>query len=674
METIESMLDDHISFESQRDRMHLKDPDCGAPEIVRRTSMTGSLVSSVHAGSSQGSPHGSIDMDALPHVIPSSLEEGAKKKKKKKKDKEKDPTKLDEHDKNSSKKKKKKVKKKDLGAVGASAQSPDTTPHSKEPLSDRLRASDEYSESEEVMEDEPQFDDFCLERSESQQDPSAGPDHDGAVAVDNWDAFVIAPTPMNPQHDKEPPLNGDACKVQQSSKAQGKVMGRAFSDHSEHTIATVGSTASYPPPPPVTTIDADGCEDDVSTIGGGLSEYRGDMLHTILQRISGHNDQLALQTAMAFEKFLKQQQANAARLPDEDGSRGSNSSQLGSKDSSDGGESTANEENSFEAHLEKMEKMMGENGDDGDSFALSNDWDAGTFASFQDPVLASRPADQGVQITQPIQDDGWSKIRRNETYHRRLVSGDVSQPQQPAAAPRPRDLVAATQRNMVVQNHPQYPMAQLGLNHPNYPSPMRSLSAGPRPMGTTPQLAGNQHVAQLGLIRSPPVEQPGIGLPVQMMVPRQMGPHAQLIRPPQVRSGPPISSPMIRHHPARIRRPFNQQMISLSVEQRECVLQLKTKWEKRCQRGLNLFPDHWYIRFAKCSPGQPFDAKSAWTVMRKCDHRYVNLSILAMESQLLSRTLFPCPGLKSNVGYDSKSRFLLANCFYRKPFCVNNGC
>ena len=581
--------------------MQLWNADCDAPASVRRASMTGSMESLDDTGSCEGTPHSSINTDDISHDDVRSLEKEVKKKKQKKKDKEKDRTKLDENDAYSGKKKKKKVKKKELGGVGASAHSPETTPH-KEPLSDRLRASDEYSESEYVMDEDPQFDDFCLKRRESQAEQSAHADHDDANGFGNWDAFLLACTSMDSQHDKAPPHNEDVCQVQHSSKAKGKVMGH------EHTTATM-----KPPPPPVSTIDVDGYEEDVSTVGAGRPEYGGDVLQSILHRISNHNDQqLALKTAMLFEEFMKQQEKlYAARLPDMDGTQGSNSTPPGSKHSSDS-DLTSKAEFFWEDFSGKVERMIDENRD-GDSFA--NDWDEGSFATFLDSNLVIHPADLGVQITQPSQDEGWSKIRRNETYQRRLGSDHVRQPPQPTAAPRPRNLLATMHQDMVVENNAHYPMAQLGLNHhPNFTSSIKSSSAGPLPTGPPaamkPQLAENQ-VGQLGLIHSPGEQQREMGFLVQNMVPHRMGHSAQLglnrhanyLSPGMSRPiGPPVMTPQLAgNHAAQfgvIRSHSSVLNTGMGLGEKMIIIEPVTS---NRQWATNLFTQHFDATFSQKS-------------------------------------------------------------------------
>jgi hypothetical protein len=130
----------------------------------------------------------------------------------------------------------------------------------------------------------------------------------------------------------------------------------------------------------------------------------------------------------------------------------------------------------------------------------------------------------------------------------------------------------------------------------------------------------------------------------------------------------------------RLERTFAEQIESLPISHRACYNALKSKWELK-SGGKKAFPDELYLRFAMCSR-PPFDFKSAWTVMKRFDRRYLNLSVTSMEKQLLSKvslellqlatlhiafirlltttllpsfqTIFPVAGLKSRAGNDSE--------------------
>ena len=87
----------------------------------------------------------------------------------------------------------------------------------------------------------------------------------------------------------------------------------------------------------------------------------------------------------------------------------------------------------------------------------------------------------------------------------------------------------------------------------------------------------------------------------------------------------------------RAERSVERQLASLSLSQRACVNALKLKWESRQNGANHLFPDYYYLRFARCSPGDPFNFSSAWKVMERFDWRYFELSMSKMEATILTK-------------------------------------
>lgn len=83
-------------------------------------------------------------------------------------------------------------------------------------------------------------------------------------------------------------------------------------------------------------------------------------------------------------------------------------------------------------------------------------------------------------------------------------------------------------------------------------------------------------------------------------------------------------------------RPLEDQRAGLSVAQRKCVDNLKTRWENK---NPNVpFSDEMYLRFSRCSPGpKPFNEKTAWRTMKNFDHRFLSLTAEGMEDQLMSK-------------------------------------
>jgi len=107
-------------------------------------------------------------------------------------------------------------------------------------------------------------------------------------------------------------------------------------------------------------------------------------------------------------------------------------------------------------------------------------------------------------------------------------------------------------------------------------------------------------------------------------------------------------------------RSFAEQLESLSPEEKKCFDDLKEKWNKHIEENKTAgkTPDHSYsdkmlLRFARCSPGRKkFVESASWKVMKKFDPRYLTLTAEGLEKQLMTKTLFPAPGLKTKEGHD----------------------
>jgi hypothetical protein len=115
-------------------------------------------------------------------------------------------------------------------------------------------------------------------------------------------------------------------------------------------------------------------------------------------------------------------------------------------------------------------------------------------------------------------------------------------------------------------------------------------------------------------------------------------------------------------------RTLQEQLESLSEPNRQTYEHLVQKWHGRARRGGG-FPlsNELILRFAcnNCSYNKTntdhnlvFQEKKALKAMRKFKRRYLSLTAWALEEQLLTKTLFPVPGLKTADGYDM---------FYMKP-------
>jgi len=100
-----------------------------------------------------------------------------------------------------------------------------------------------------------------------------------------------------------------------------------------------------------------------------------------------------------------------------------------------------------------------------------------------------------------------------------------------------------------------------------------------------------------------------------------------------------------------------EQIAALSEEEKACFDDLKNRWTKK-DRG-HKYSDAMILRFARCSPGpKKFAAEPAFKVMKSFNPRYLELSAEKLEAQLMTKTLFVLPHLKSSEGHDV---------FYMKP-------
>jgi len=106
-----------------------------------------------------------------------------------------------------------------------------------------------------------------------------------------------------------------------------------------------------------------------------------------------------------------------------------------------------------------------------------------------------------------------------------------------------------------------------------------------------------------------------------------------------------------RFAPSKDERTVQEQIAALSKEEQECFDNLKRKWSEKYPNDADLFDDEMILRFAYCSPGtEKFNESASWKVMKNFDKRFLNLKAVDLEEQLLSKTLFLVPGLKTLEG------------------------
>jgi hypothetical protein len=121
-----------------------------------------------------------------------------------------------------------------------------------------------------------------------------------------------------------------------------------------------------------------------------------------------------------------------------------------------------------------------------------------------------------------------------------------------------------------------------------------------------------------------------------------------------------ITKGQMRFAPETKERSIKTQIRDLNSPQLECFEHLKHKWQLRYPD--EPFSDEMILRFARCSPSEPFDAKSAWKVMKKYSRRYDRLNAYKLERQLRTKTAFPLPGVHTKNGesvfYMRPSRYI----------------
>lgn len=108
-----------------------------------------------------------------------------------------------------------------------------------------------------------------------------------------------------------------------------------------------------------------------------------------------------------------------------------------------------------------------------------------------------------------------------------------------------------------------------------------------------------------------------------------------------------------RFAPPEPERKLQQQLDSLSVEEKECVDALIDKWD--ANHPADPLPDELVLRSARNSH-EPFHKKQAWNAMKVIQRPktmgYLSLSAVKMEKQLSTGTLFPLPGMNTKNNHE----------------------
>jgi len=368
-----------------------------------------------------------------------------------------------------------------------------------------------------------------------------------------------------------------------------------------------------------------------------MAAFHGEMLQSFLTK-HGHDEKLAMEQSMMFEAFLRSQAdinhfTTNKQLPPVPLTFVSSAIEMNAVAQL----KELEREEDEESRMEQVESLFGD--DDQDSFAPDSAWENGSFRSFPNSSMNSE---------QLINADSFGNMRRNETFMRQK-SGDEGD-----MKPRPRNMVASVQtRSMNGSVLTMVTPPPLGNSLPFSPPPSPPMDQINKFVEVTnrkvaPEVQNMSHRSHSH--RAIPMQTPSYT--------KVHSAHHSLHGLPQIahnRSCSIGSTETSRSDPvlpvSKAFRSFEDQINSLTTAQRSCVYAIKTTWEQGEGKS-KPFPNLWYIRFAKCSPGLSFDFKSALKVMKKFDRRFMNLSIMAAERMLIAGCIFPCRGLRSLEGYE----------------------
>lgn len=111
----------------------------------------------------------------------------------------------------------------------------------------------------------------------------------------------------------------------------------------------------------------------------------------------------------------------------------------------------------------------------------------------------------------------------------------------------------------------------------------------------------------------------------------------------------------MRFAPEKVERTLEQQLDDLRDEERACFDAIMDRWDAKFPA--ETVPDDLVLRYARNSPGVPYNAKASWNIMKKLygDKRIqhqLSIKAAAMDQQLMTKTLFPLPGLKTKDDHE----------------------
>jgi len=426
------------------------------------------------------------------------------------------------------------------------------------------------------------------------------------------------------------------CGVE--SRTPSSMVQRNSSSRQMQDIQENESDESYPPP--VSEIELSMTDNTDMNVAGYQSEKLSQFL-----KASGQDDEVAAATARAFEAFLlSQEQAMLQLIPEEDLCDTDDDPSFPQDYQEHVGHERARPTSDVDMYAKLAAVQMGTN-----QVQLRQSMGGSRRSLGHNQVHASRHSRRGHYASGKENHQSYRGIPRQASNHRPFYESHQAMVNESFANQSSIGPCEDHEDSFVAHQHP--PAARLGRHESlrSVRSERRNLAPDfdhfgrirQNDMVASVEPSRQQKVDQYNEIRhSSRVMQASISSDMASYTrgvsSLQINGYNTLEKPQCVDSG---SSTTWSTPPASVRsaeRTLAEQIESLPIAHRACYNALKSKWELR-SGGKKAFPDELYLRFAMCSSPMPFDFKSAWTVMKRFDRRYLNLSITSMHKQLLTR-------------------------------------
>lgn len=112
----------------------------------------------------------------------------------------------------------------------------------------------------------------------------------------------------------------------------------------------------------------------------------------------------------------------------------------------------------------------------------------------------------------------------------------------------------------------------------------------------------------------------------------------------------------MRFAPVLPERSVQEQLMTMSNMERECFEALIDEWDVKYPSVA--IPDELVLRYSRNSPSKkPYDKSNTWKLMALLPKHptlttQLDLTMASLEDQMMTKTLFPLPGLKTKDGHD----------------------